>query len=67
MKINFNAMIEVIESQQRKHVEQTRLFGSGELLPMITFDRLMGMYEVFEALTGMDYYDWKIEQIEKGA
>lgn len=67
MKLNINALINAIEEQQKKHVYLTNLFGSGELLPMTAFDRLQGMYAAFEALTGMDYLDWKIEQIEKGA
>lgn len=67
MNLNINALIEAIEAQQDKHVRLTKLFGSGEFLPMTAFDRLMGMYAAFEALTGMDYHDWKIEQIEKGA
>lgn len=64
MTLDINALINAIESQQEKHVNVSKLFGTGELIPMTAFDRLMGMYAAFEALTGIDYYDWKIQQSE---
>jgi hypothetical protein len=64
MKLDINALINAIEAQQEKQVNATELWGTGELIPTTAFDRLMGMYAAFEVLTGMDYYDWKIQQAE---
>ena len=64
MKLNLENLIAAIEEQQAEFTRISKLFGSDDLMTFINFDRLHGMQAAFEALTGMDYFDYKLAQRE---
>lgn len=65
MKLNLNNLIEAIENATERLSQYSESFGIEEPLTLSVYDRLRGLEEAFEVLTGTSYFDYTINQIKE--